>query len=122
MTENSGYWTDIMGDIDPEKKVTEHENKNKSIDDSKDEGKDESTINDNITSKFDSKINKSNVLDSLSLGKKEHKKFYKGIYFEEDIYDVLSDLVQQKGGGRRNIQSKIVNDCLREALANRNIL
>ncbi|MFS0824801.1 hypothetical protein [Bacillus sp. 1P02SD] len=122
MTEQSGIFTDIMDELDPEKKVMEDKNKNKKKQESKDEGKNDSIVNHKNTSKFDSKRNRSNVLDSLSVGKKDHKKFYKGIYFEEDIYYVLTDLVKQEGGGRRNIQSKIVNDCLREALENRNLL
>lgn len=122
MTKNSGIWADIIDEIEPEKNVTEAANENKGIEFSKDAVKDDSAINDNFTSKNARKKNSKNVLDSLPVEKSEHKKFYKGIYFDEDIYNVLSNLVQQKGGGRRNIQSKIVNDCLREALENRKLL
>ncbi|MFJ7308821.1 hypothetical protein [Peribacillus frigoritolerans] len=98
MTENSGFWADIMNEIELEKKVSEEVNEQKRKEESKAAGKADSTLYDYFTSKNGSKKS-SNVLDSLPVGKNEHKKFYKGIYFDEDIYNVLSNLVQQKGGG-----------------------
>jgi hypothetical protein len=102
MTKDNEYFQDLLDGIELEKQD------------------DDGAVN--FASKDNSKKNSSNVLDTLPVGKKEHKKFYKGIYFDEDIYSVISNIVQQDGGGRRNIQSRIVNDCLREAFQNRNFL
>ncbi len=96
------YFTDLLNEIEPG------------------EQSDDEAVN--LASKNNSKKNSSNVLDTLPVGKKEHKKYYKGIYFDEDIYSVITNIVQQDDGGRRNIQSRIVNDCLREAFQNRNFL
>lgn len=122
MSKNN-YFTDLLDDIGLEKVITEDESKNNSKEECKDNNKEKSKSNSKNNNKIDSKkINSSNLLDFLPDGKKDHKRFYKGIYFDEDIYNVLTSIVLQKGGGRRNIQSKIVNDCLREALENRKFL
>lgn len=76
-----------------------------------------------------SKNVKENTLDSILAAddntKKDYKSTYKGIYFDEDIYKVLTDLMtkqRNENRKRRNIQSQLVNDCLREVFESRGLL
>ncbi|MFB5198041.1 hypothetical protein ACE198_24645 [Neobacillus sp. KR4-4] len=90
--------------------------------DSKNENKGTSINQGENTSKIENKTNQNNVLDAMPVGKKEHKKYYKGVYLEEDIYKVITTLVKKKGGGRQNLLSKIVNDCVRESFEKRGLV
>lgn len=67
----------------------------------------------------------SNVIDKVINSKtnaknKDKKPVFKGIYFEPDIYDVITQIIDNSS--KKNIQSSIVNDCLREVFKDRGLL
>lgn len=67
----------------------------------------------------------SNVIDKVinsqtNSKNKDKKPVFKGIYFEPDIYEVMTQIINQSS--KKNIQSSIVNDCLREVFKGRGLL
>jgi hypothetical protein len=67
----------------------------------------------------------SNVIDKVINSKtnsnnKDNKSVFKGIYFEPDIYEVITQIINNSS--KKNIQSTIVNDCLREVFKDRGLL
>ncbi|SHR24115.1 Uncharacterised protein [Mycobacteroides abscessus subsp. abscessus] len=123
MKEDSEYWPDLLDkEIDSIERAIGDEANNTNKKDGKDENNGNSINNSKNTSKNENEKNRSNVLDSMRVGKKEYKKYYKGVYLDEDIYKVITTLVKKKGGGRQNILSKIINDCVRESFEKRGLL